>query len=352
MRFNRVVRIGSRLVGEGHPCFIIAEAGSNHNRKLGWAKRLIDVGARAKADAVKFQTFVPEKIYVKTAGFADYLGKAKTIQEIFREIMMPKGWLAPLAAHCRRRRILFMTSVFDEESADEVNPHVPAHKIASYECTHLPLIRHVARMGKPIVMSTAMATLDEVGRALEAIASTGNRNVVLMHCVARYPAPLEATNLKAVDTLRKEFGVPVGLSDHSADAQINPVAVAARGGNILEKHYTLSKRAPGPDHRFALEPEELATLVASVRSVERALGDGRKGVAPLERELYTFARRHVHATRAITKGERLTRENVAVLRSGKARRGLEPSDFERVLGHLAARNVREGDGVRKLDVAW
>jgi N-acetylneuraminate synthase len=352
MKFNKIVRIGAARVGEGHPCFIIAEAGSNHNQKLAWARKLIDVAAQAEANAVKFQTFVPEKIYVKTAGFADYLGKAKTIQEIFREIMMPPGWVPVLARHCRQRGILFMTSVFDEESADLVDPHVLAHKIASYECTHLPLIRHIARKQKPMVVSTAMASLDEIGAALDTIASTGNRNVVLMHCVAKYPAPLAVSNLRAIDTLRREYRVPVGLSDHSEDAVLNPAAVVARGGNLIEKHFTLSRQSAGPDHRFSIEPDELRELVSAVRAVESALGDGRKGVLPLERELFRFARRHVHAIREIVKGEVLTRSNTAVLRSGKSRPGVDPSEYERVLGKRAARAVREGDGIRRVDVAW
>ena len=184
-RFNKVVRIGNRMVGEGHPCFIIAEAGSNHNQKLSWAKKLIDIAVDAKADVVKFQTFIPEKIYVKNAGFADYLGKAKTIQQIFEDIMMPRDWVPKLAEYCKKKNIMFMSSAFDEESVDLLDPFVVAHKVASYESTHLPLIRYMAKKGKPIIMSTGMATIPEIREAIQAIASTGNRNVVLMHCVAK-----------------------------------------------------------------------------------------------------------------------------------------------------------------------
>ncbi len=347
--FNKIVRLGHRLIGEGHPCFVIAEAGSNHNQKWSWAKRLIGIAANVGADAVKFQTFVPEKIYVRNAGFADYLGNAKSIGQIFKDIKMPRHWIPRLAQHCAGKNILFLTSVFDERSADWVDPYVPAHKIASYECTHLPLIRHVARKGKPLILSTAMATLQEIAAALDVIASEGNRNVILMHCVAKYPAPLEATNLRAIDLMRKEFGVPVGLSDHSRDPLINPMALAARGGNILEKHFTLSNDLPGPDHRFAIEPDELGALVKAVRRTESTLGSARKGVLPMEKELYTFARRHVHAIRDIQPGERFTPENVAVLRSGKAKPGLEPSRFEWLLKRRAARSIRQDQGVLARD---
>ncbi len=348
--FNKVVSIGRRVIGPGHPCFLIAEAGSNHNQKLSWAKRLIDAAVRAKADAVKFQTFVPEKIYVRNAGFADYLGKAKTIQEIFQDIMMPPSWIPRLAEYCRRKGIVFLSSAFDEESIDRVDPYVPAHKIASYECTHLPLIRHAAKKGKPVVLSTGMASMDEIRAALDVIASTGNRNVVLMHCVAKYPAPIEHTNLRVIDTLRKEFAVPVGLSDHSRDPFVNPVAVAARGGNILEKHFTLSNDLPGPDHRFALEPDELKQLVEFVRYAEAALGIPVKKVLAIEKPLFSFARRRVHAIADIRRGEKFTLENIAVLRSGKQRPGIEPSGFERLLRKNAARDIKEGEGVRRQDV--
>ena len=348
--FHSTVRIGKHRVGEGSACFIIAEAGSNHNRRLDWAKKLIDVAVKAEADAVKFQTFVPEKIYVKNAGYADYLGGAKTIQEIFEELAMPRGWIPGLAEYCRKKGILFMSSVFDEESTDVVNPYVPAHKIASYECTHLPLIRHVAKKGKPVVMSTAMATIDEIGAALDAIASTGNRDVVLMHCVAKYPAPVEASNLRVIDTLRGEFGVPVGLSDHTREPLVNPVALVARGGNILEKHFTLSNDLPGPDHLFALEPRELEAMVLSVRKAEVSLGSPAKRILPIERELHSFARRHVHAMRDIAKGERFTPDNVAVLRSGKVRPGMEPAQFELILGKTASRAIPQSQGIRYQDI--
>jgi N-acetylneuraminate synthase len=349
-RFNEVVRIGDRLIGEGHSCFIIAEAGSNHNQKFGWAKRLIDIAAKAKADAVKFQTFIPEKIYVKHAGFADYLGRGASIQQIFKDLVMPVRWLPKLAEYCQKKNIIFMSSVFDEESADLVDPFVHAHKIASYESTHLPLIKHVAMKGKPIVLSTGMATIPEVREALATIASTGNDNVILMHCVAKYPAPIESSNLLAIDLLRRECGVPIGLSDHSREAVINPVAMVARGGNIIEKHFTIKNSLPGPDHKFAIEPDELTEMVASIRKAETALGSPMKGVLPIEQELFKLARRRVHAIRDIKKGEIFSLKNVAVLRSGKARPGLEPKDFEWVLGKRAKNNIQESDGVRAEDI--
>ncbi len=348
--FHGVVKIGRHRLGEGHPCFVIAEAGSNHNRRWDLARKLVRAAAQARADAVKFQVFVPEKIYVQDAGCADYLGKKKTIRQIFEEIAMPRNWIQQLARHCARAGILFLASVFDEEAADQVDPFVPAHKIASYESTHLPLLKYVAKKKKPIILSAGLASLDEIAAALETIASAGNRDVVLMHCVAKYPAPVEATNLRVIDTLRQLFHVPVGLSDHSRGLLINPVAAAARGANILEKHFTLSNNLPGPDHRFALEPGELAALVAAVRQAESALGSPIKKVLPIEKELFAFARRRVHATRDIRKGETFTHGNTAVLRSGKKRPGLEPCHYERLMGKHAARDIKRSDGIRACDV--
>ncbi len=350
-QFNKVVRIGDRLIGDGQPCFIIAEAGSNHNQKFHLAKKLIDTAAKAKADAVKFQVFVPEKVYVKNAGFADYLGRERTIQQIFHDIMMPQEWLPRLAEHCKNKGILFLSSAFDEESVDLVDPYVEAHKIASYELTHLPLVKHIAKKGKPIILSVGMASIEEIREALNTIASTGNRNVILMHCIAKYPAPIECTNLKVINVLQKEFGTPVGLSDHSREPIINPVAVAAMGGNAVEKHFTISNRLSGPDHKFALEPKELKEMVSSIRKAESALGSSTKRVQEIEKELYSFARRRVHATRNIKKGEIFTKQNIAVLRSGKSRPGLEPKYFEWVLGRRAVNDIRESEGVRKEDVA-
>lgn len=348
--FNQVVKIGNKKVGNGHPCFIIAEAGSNHNQDFESAKKMIDAANFAGADVVKFQTFVPEKIYVRDAGFADYLGDKKSIQEIFAEISMPRDWIPKLSQYCQSKNILFMSSAFDEESCDLIDPFVQAHKIASYECTHLRLVKHIAEKGKPIVMSTAMATLDEIREALEVIASTGNKNVILMHCIAKYPHPIHLSHLRVIDTLKIEFNVPVGLSDHTREPLLNPIIVAARGGNIIEKHFTLSNELPGPDHRFAIEPDELVNLVKSVRMTESALGEPVKQRLKIEDELFAFARRHVHAIQEIKKGDVFTIQNIDILRSGKVKPGLEPKYFESVLGKRAKRDIKISQGIEREDM--
>ena len=345
---NRI-RIGNRRIGDGCPCYIIAEAGSNHNGSLAMAKRLVDAASRAGADAVKFQFFRADLLYVQGAGRAGYLESDEGIYETIKRAEIPYSWLGKLSAHAKMRGIGFMASAFDECGANAVDRHVRCHKIASYESGHLPLIREVARLGKPVVISTGASTLAEVRQAVAAFRSTGNRKLALMQCTAKYPAQPGSLNLKAIPALKKAFGVPVGFSDHSLDPVVAPVAAVALGANILEKHFTMSRSLPGPDHRFALEPSELARMVSAVRAAELMMGNGRKEVHPAERELMFFARRAVQATRDIAKGEVFSDANVAVLRPGNARRGLEPKFIGKVLGKKARRSIRRDEGIRKGD---
>lgn len=331
-----------RRVGLAEPCYIIAEAGSNHNGSLDAALRLIDAAADARADAVKFQTFRADKLYPRGAGKSDYLGDERSIYDIIQAMEMPPDWLPKLAEHARARGLHFLTSAFDEASVDLVDPYVPAFKCASYEMTHAPLLQHMARKGKPVIVSTGTATLVEVGEAVRAARRAGNRDLILLQCTAAYPAPLESINARALATLREVFGVLTGLSDHSRDPIVAPMAAAALGAVVIEKHFTLSNRLPGPDHPFAVEPRELAELVRRVREVEAARGTGGKVVQPVEEELRRFARRSVFATRRIDAGERLTQENTAVLRCGKLGYGLHPAEHPHALGR-AARRVIERD---------
>jgi len=329
-----VLDVGRRRIGDGHPCYVIAEAGSNHDGRLDQARRLIDVAAEAGADAVKFQLFRAKKLYARKAGRSEYLKLDRPIYDIIADMEMPYEWLPPLARHAAERSIDFMASVFDEESVDVLDPLVAAFKIASYEMTHLPLVRHAAAKKKPLIVSTGTADLDEVR---ETVAAIGAAPFALLQCTAAYPAPLDALNVRAVVTLKATFGVPVGLSDHSRDPLIGPLAAVALGANVLEKHFTLSNRLPGPDHGFAIEPHELSELVRRVRETERALGTGDKKVQPVEEELRRFARRAIFVARDVAAGEPLGPDNLVILRCGALEPGLPPSAWERVLGRRAAR---------------
>ena len=344
------MRIGERVVGGGAPCFIIAEAGSNHNGRLDQATQLIDAAASAGADAVKFQLFRAGTLYPTTAGRSDYLKQDRSIYDIVAEMEMPEAWLPELARHCRERGVVFLASAFDEALVDRLDPFVPAHKIASYEMTHLPLVRHVAAKGKPVILSTGTATLEEVRETVEAVRGSGNPPLVLLQCTAAYPAPFESLNLRTLTTMQQAFGVPVGLSDHSEDALVGPLGAVALGAAVLEKHFTLDRALPGPDHRFALEPDGLRLMIQQVRALEQALGDGKKQTHPVEGELRGFARRSIFAVRPIPAGTPLTMENVAVLRCGQQPAGLAPREFPRILGRTVARQIPVGVAVQSGDL--
>lgn len=345
------LQIGDRRIGLGAPCYVIAEAGSNHNGSLDQARRLIDVAASSGADAVKFQTFRADKLYPRSAGKSDYLNDARSIYDIIQAMEMPPEWLPILAEHARAQGVAFLSSTFDEASVELVDPYVDAFKCASYEMTHAPLLRFMARRGKPLLLSTGTATLDEVEEAVSTARGSGNHDLVVLQCTAAYPAPLESLNVRALVTMREALGVLTGLSDHSRDPVIAAVTAAALGAVVLEKHFTLSNRLPGPDHAFAVEPRELAEMIRRVREVELARGSGEKVVHPVEEELRRFARRHVFATRRIEPGELLSPDNSAVLRAGKLGRGLAPRDYAGALGREVTRALEPDAPVTWDDLA-
>ena len=332
-------------------CYVIAEAGSNHNREWDLATALVDSAAEAAADAVKFQLFRADRMYPRGAGAADYLGNDEDIYEVVARMELPEEWLPGLAARCGERGLDFLVTPFDEGSADAIEPFVPAYKIASYELTHEPLIRHVAAKHKPMIISTGASTPEEIGAALAAARDAGAGDIILLQCTASYPARLEALNVASIADLRRRFGLPVGLSDHSADPVIAPVLAVGFGAAVIEKHFTLDRALPGPDHAFALEPAELRRLVEAVRAAEQARGDeGVKVVHPDEQELRDFARRSVFAVRDVAAGEALERSALAVLRHGKRGEGLPPSAFESLVGRRAVRSIAAGSPVTAADV--
>jgi N-acetylneuraminate synthase len=346
----RAIRIGGDLVGPGHPCYIIAEAGSNHNGDLDMAFRLVDVAAEAGANAVKFQHFKAKTLYPKSAGSSDYLGSPRPIYEIIQEMEMPDRWVPLLAERCGEKGVSFLSSPFDETAVDWLDRFVPAYKVASYEISHVPLLRHIARKGKPVILSTGTADLSEVLEAVGLICAEGNDRIVLLQCTASYPAPLDAVNVRAIVTMRERTGLCVGLSDHSRDPVVAPMAAVALGAAIVEKHFTLDRSLPGPDHRFAIEPDELREMVRRIREVEQALGDGRKERHPVEKELHDFARRCLFAVKPIAAGESLSPGNIAVLRRGKKGEGLPPSQYEAVMGRKAARFIPADSPLRLEDL--
>ncbi len=337
------ISIGARRVGPDQPCFVIAEAGVNHNGDLELARRLVDAAAEAGADAVKFQTFSADRLATAAAPQADYQRRNTGIEESQRAMLHRLELTAEahreLMARCRERGILFLSSPFDEDSADFLEElGVPAFKIPSGELTNVPFLAHVARKGRPLIVSTGMATLDEVRQAVETIRQAGSPPLALLHCVSSYPAQPADVNLRAMATLREAFAAPVGFSDHTDGVEIALAAVAL-GACIIEKHFTLDRNLPGPDHKASLEPAELTSLAAAIRRVEAALGDGVKRPAKCEADAARVARKSLVAARDLSAGSVLRREDLAIRRPGT---GLPPSALARVVGMLAKEDIAAG----------
>ena len=337
------VEVESRKIGPGYPCLIIAEAGVNHNGDVGLARRLIDLAVEAGADAVKFQTFKAERLVTPDAPKADYqlqaAGGCESQFEMLRLLELSREDHLELFGYCRRNRVLFLSTPFDEETADLLEEiGVPAFKIPSGELTNLPLLAHVAGKGKPMIVSTGMSTMDEVKAAVHTIEDAGNPSLVLLHCVSAYPANPADVNLRAMHTMGREFNVPVGYSDHTLGIEV-ALAAAAMGACVIEKHFTLHRHLPGPDHRASLEPHELARLVRGVRIVEEALGHGRKVPAASETDTAAVARKSLVAARDIPGGAQLTEELITSKRPGT---GLPPAVRSQLLGRIAKEDISAG----------
>jgi sialic acid synthase SpsE len=341
---TRAFSIGDRVVGAGEPTYVIAEVGANHNRDLDTAHRLIDVAVEAGADAVKFQTYSGDRIYSsKTPRFKYLEGISdKSPAELLEEIALPREWQGPLRDYAAERGIHFFSAPFDHEAVAELDAlDVPVLKIASFEIVDLPLIRAAGATGRPLLISTGMASMGEIEEALDAARSAGATEIGLMQCTSVYPAPAERANLSAMRTMADAFGVPVGLSDHTTGIAV-PIAAAALGAAFVEKHYTLDRAMEGPDHPFALEPAELAAMVAGIRDAQAAIGDGRKaGPGPEEREeMYTLARRSLIVTRDLVAGTVLEPEMITVKRPGF---GIAPKHLDLVVGRPLKVDVEADD---------
>lgn len=340
------------------PVFIIAEAGSNwrmgtFERDLIMAKTLIEAAADAKADAIKFQTFRPETIYVPNAGISNYLSEAgieKEMQEIFTDLAMPYEMIPLLAEHCQLYEIQFMSTPFSPSDFQVVDPYVNIHKIASYEIGHIHLLELAARSGKPLLLSTGAATEEEIAWAVTTYRKLGGKHLILLQCTARYPAESTTLNLRAIPWLKQRFKVEVGLSDHSRHPVEAPVAAVSLGAKVIEKHFTLHNLLPGPDHAFAVTPQELKELVKAVRLTEQMLGYTIKVIDPSEDELRNFARRGIQALSNIKAGEIFHENvNVAILRPGQQKLGIHPKFIHAIEGKVATRAIPLGEGLQRGD---
>ncbi len=323
--------------------YIIAEAGVNHNGSLDLACRLVDAAKAAGADCIKFQTFRAQNLVSRNAGKADYQKDTTgdgSQADMLTKLELSYDAFSRLKQYCEEVGITFLSTPFDLESAaflDQLG--VPFWKIPSGEVTNLPYLEALAKTGRPVVMSTGMCEMDEIEAALRVLREHETSDIRLLHCNTEYPTPFADVNLRAMETMRNAFGVEVGYSDHTKGIEV-PIAAAALGATIIEKHFTLDRNMDGPDHKASLEPEELAAMVSAIRNIEQALGSGEKTASPSERKNIAVARKSIVAKRSIKAGERLTEDNLTVKRPGS---GVSPMRWRDVLGTAAIRDFEEDE---------
>ena len=324
--------------------FIIAEAGVNHNGHLELAKKLVDAARDAGADCVKFQTFVSRNIVSKNAVKADYQ-KQQTEPEESQQDMLKKLELSfdefvELNEYCRRKEIDFMSTAFDFDSIDFLHSlEMGTWKIPSGDITNLPYLIKIAKLNKPVILSTGMSTMEDIRSAIKALKENGVTDLTVLHCTTEYPTPFEDVNLRAMNAIKEEFGVKVGYSDHSRGIEV-PIAAVALGAIVIEKHFTLDRNMTGPDHKASLEPNELKAMVDSIRHIELALGNGIKQPAESEKKNMAVARKSIIASKDIKAGEIFTDNNLAVKRPGD---GISPMRWFDVLGKTASRDFQEDE---------
>lgn len=338
--------------------FVIAEAGSNwkcgsYNEDLERAKDLIKVASKAGADAVKFQTYKAETVYVPDAGKSEYLsehGIKQNINDIFEHLSMPYEMIPKLAEICEEENILFMSTPFSVEDAKQIDKFVQIHKVASFEINHIHLLEFLASTKKPIIISTGASTYDEIDFAINLLKEKGNDMISLLQCTSKYSAPIEALNLSVIPKMKERYSIPVGLSDHSLDPIIAPIMMVGLGGTIIEKHFTLDRNLPGPDHPFALNPQELETMIKSIRLADSSKGNGKKVILSEEIELRQFATRSLQAIKKISKGDMLQEGlNFEILRPGNRSRGLEARFLSKVNGKKAITDIEIGEGIKEFE---
>ena len=320
---------------------IIAEAGVNHNGNIEFAKKLIDIASNAKADYVKFQAFKAENIVSKNSIKAEY--QKKNINDgddsqynMLKRLEFKSDWYPIIIDYCKTKGIKFLTTPFDFESIDEVDKYIDLYKIPSGEITNYPYLAKIASKGKPIIVSTGMAYLSEIGDTLKVLLENGavKENITVLHCNTEYPTPIGDVNLNAMYTIKKEFGVEVGYSDHTTGIEV-PIAAVAIGASVIEKHFTLDKTLPGPDHLASLDGEELKAMVAGIRKVEQIFGNGIKEPSASEKRNIPVMRKSIVAKTDIKKGDVFTNDNLCVKRPGN---GISPMKWTQYIGKVAERD--------------
>ncbi len=326
---------------------IIGEAGVNHNGDINLAKELIEIAAEAGVDFVKFQTFKTSKVVTKSAERAEYqnanTGNSQSQYDMIKQLELSQDMHDEIIVHCKKNKIQFLSTGFDLESLEYLNSlKIPIFKIPSGEITNLPYLRKIASFKKPVIMSTGMANMREVKDAFEVLIAEGlnKDNITIIHCNTEYPTPMNDVNLKAMNTIGKELGVQIGYSDHTLGIEV-PIAAVALGAQVIEKHFTIDRGMPGPDHNASLEPEELKSMVTAIRNIEKALmGSGIKEASASELKNKPIARKSIIASQNIKKGEVLSEENLTIKRPGT---GINPMQWDEIIGRKAVKDFKEDD---------
>lgn len=352
---EKVIKIGDRLVGHGHPIFIIAEVGVNHNQDLDIAKKLIDIAAEAGADAVKFQTCKSELLVTKTANQAEYqiknTGKVESQLDMLKRLELPRQWHPILQEYCRERNLIFFSTPFSEDDADYLETiNVPVYKIPSGEINNIPYLKHIAQKGKPMIVSSGMANIEEVKTAIKAIKQEGNNQIIVLHSTSNYPPSFGSLNLRAITTLWNELrneDILVGYSDNGSEGIVADIVAAGLDSCVIEKHYTLDRNMPGPDQKASLEPEEFKLMVKSIRDVEIMMGDGIKKCTPEEESVMAVARKSIIAKCDIPAGKVILKEDLIMKRPGT---GIPPTEIDSVVGKKARVNIPIDTVIKREDL--
>ncbi|MFH1642151.1 MAG: N-acetylneuraminate synthase [Nanoarchaeota archaeon] len=341
---KKTIKIANKLVGKDQPCFIIAEAGINHNGQVDLAKKLVDEAKKAGADAVKFQTFATDQFLSKNIAEPK---NVESILKIAKGLELSKEDHYELSKYCKQKGIIFISTPLDNGSVDLLDKiGVPMFKVASCDLDNLPLLAYIAKKGKPMIVSTGMAKLSEVEEAIDVIRSCGNEDIILLHCVSKYPSNAEQTNLNAMKTLETAFKLPVGYSDHTMGINISLAAVSL-GAKVIEKHFTLDKKMEGYDHAISADPKELVNMINGIREVEKSFGTGIKAPSKDEIEMKKPMRRSIIANADIKKGEVIKPEMIIAKRPGT---GISPKFFDFIVGRKATRDINKDEFIYFKDV--
>ncbi len=336
------IKIQNKLIGNNNPCFIIAEAGVNHDGDIEKAKKLIDIAKDAGADAVKFQTWITEEIVTKEVAQAEYqvknTGKKESQFEMLKRLELSFDQFRELKKYADNKKIIFLSTPDDEKSVEFLEElGVPAFKIGSGEITNILILKKIAEKNKPIILSTGMANLREIQDAIDVIYKTGNKKLILLHCTSQYPTEYKDVNIKAMKTLKNIFNTIVGYSDHTIGTLVPQIAVSL-GANVIEKHFTYDKNAKGPDHRCSLDPIELKEMVKKIRSVELILGNNTKEPTKEELNIKKLVRKTVVAKIDIPKGTKISKNMLAVKRSNGI---LEPKEIKNIIGKISLIDLKK-----------